>query len=76
MRPRPLFSIVSVPLPSRLLWVAEIHRFDFLWSDDDDAEIGSRDGIVQVFDLLADFEVFVIVWLIHWLARRWVGERT
>ena len=49
--------IQHVPEPRCFLWVTEIRLLDLVGHDDDEAEIGAGDGVVEVRDLFAETQV-------------------
>jgi len=52
----------SILPPSGLCRVTDIQLLHLIWLDDDDAEVRSCDGVVQVFNLLS--ELVFCVWLL------------
>ena len=61
----------SVLPPSGLRRVTDIQLLHLIGLDDDDAEIGSRDGVVQVLYLLS--ELVLCVWLLAVGRSSWWG---
>ena len=73
--PAPRRFIKRVPHPVSLFRVGELHALDFIRQDDNDAEVGAGDGIVQVVDLLRESvrRIGFVSGLLG-CAGRWVSE--
>jgi len=67
--------VERVQLPASGLRIAEVELLHLLWLDHHNAEVLPCDGVMQVFDLLAQFEVLVVIWFRRLLTRRRASER-
>jgi hypothetical protein len=69
-------AVPGVAVPSSLLRVAEVGLLDDVGDDDDEAEVLSRDLVVQVVGFRAELEALLVEGCGYGLAWRWVLERT
>jgi hypothetical protein len=67
--PLPVALVELVNLPSCLRRVAQVHRLHLLRLDDDHTEVSPRNRVFQVFHLLPNSEVLIVVRLVHGLSR-------
>ena len=75
VRPATILLVELVHFSATCLRIAQVHAFDLFWLDDHYAEVLSCNGMVEIFDFLADRMLLLVIWLVDCLAWRWVLER-